>query len=129
MLVVLVLVFVAFCLFFFFFFSSRRRHTRSDRDWSSDVCSSDLRSPGIFQKSRIRTSPHSIFSRVFLAMGAVRACTGACGKKRVWPTGFQHSLTRRAIRACLESMPLLIRRNARQRRSEEHTSELQSRSD
>src|SRR5206468_6266019 len=24
-------------------FSSRRRHTRSDRDWSSDVCSSDLR--------------------------------------------------------------------------------------
>src|SRR3989440_2607234 len=33
-----------YCLlsFFFFFFSSRRRHTRSDRDWSSDVCSSDL---------------------------------------------------------------------------------------
>ena len=25
-------------------FSSRRRHTRSDRDWSSDVCSSDLQS-------------------------------------------------------------------------------------
>src|SRR5699024_9050153 len=25
-----------------FFFSSRRRHTRSKRDWSSDVCSSDL---------------------------------------------------------------------------------------
>src|SRR5207248_6281235 len=29
--------------FFFFFFSSRRRHTRSYGDWSSDVCSSDLR--------------------------------------------------------------------------------------
>src|SRR2546422_5503419 len=29
-------------LFFFFFFSSRRRHTRCSRDWSSDVCSSDL---------------------------------------------------------------------------------------
>src|SRR5699024_11568653 len=28
-----------------FFFSSRRRHTRSKRDWSSDVCSSDLRHP------------------------------------------------------------------------------------
>src|SRR5437868_10488045 len=27
---------------FDFFFSSRRRHTRSKRDWSSDVCSSDL---------------------------------------------------------------------------------------
>src|SRR5262245_3761325 len=31
--------------FFFFFFSSRRRHTRCLSDWSSDVCSSDLR-PG-----------------------------------------------------------------------------------
>src|SRR5690606_41888453 len=31
-------------IFFFivFFFSSRRRHTRFSRDWSSDVCSSDL---------------------------------------------------------------------------------------
>src|SRR5690625_5990658 len=28
----------------FFFFSSRRRHTRWPRDWSSDVCSSDLSS-------------------------------------------------------------------------------------
>src|SRR3712207_8703814 len=27
---------------YFFFFSSRRRHTRYWRDWSSDVCSSDL---------------------------------------------------------------------------------------
>src|SRR5699024_11334116 len=30
-----------------FFFSSRRRHTRSKRDWSSDVCSSDL----LFQRT------------------------------------------------------------------------------
>src|SRR5207245_7007100 len=38
-----------FCLFYvvfvFFFFSSRRRHTRCYRDWSSDVCSSDLLEP------------------------------------------------------------------------------------
>src|SRR5688572_31411913 len=33
--------------FFFFFFSSRRRHTRFDCDWSSDVCSSDLRTLGV----------------------------------------------------------------------------------
>src|SRR6266576_4083231 len=31
----------------FFFFSSRRRHTRSLRDWSSDVCSSDLDEHGL----------------------------------------------------------------------------------
>src|SRR5262245_62225355 len=35
---------LTFCSFlFFFFFSSRRRHTRCLSDWSSDVCSSDLR--------------------------------------------------------------------------------------
>src|SRR5207245_11726292 len=32
------------CTLLFFFFSSRRRHTRCYRDWSSDVCSSDLMS-------------------------------------------------------------------------------------
>src|SRR5690606_13514989 len=32
---------IIFC--FIFFFSSRRRHTRFSRDWSSDVCSSDLK--------------------------------------------------------------------------------------
>src|SRR5439155_10556966 len=36
---------VYFSYFFFFFFSSRRRHTRWPRDWSSDVCSSDLGVP------------------------------------------------------------------------------------
>src|SRR3989449_9551682 len=33
----------------FFFFSSRRRHTRCSRDWSSDVCSSDLFEPLTFE--------------------------------------------------------------------------------
>src|SRR2546422_9423487 len=33
---------ISFLVYFFFFFSSRRRHTRCSRDWSSDVCSSDL---------------------------------------------------------------------------------------
>src|SRR3989449_5976938 len=35
-----------------FFFSSRRRHTRCSRDWSSDVCSSDLGPPS--QRGRYR---------------------------------------------------------------------------
>src|SRR5690606_40234243 len=40
----------------FFFFSSRRRHTRFSRDWSSDVCSSDLNSITLpsFLESRFR---------------------------------------------------------------------------
>src|SRR5256885_10916828 len=40
----------------FFFFSSRRRHTRLQGDWSSDVCSSDLRN---------RDDYRQIFSAVF----------------------------------------------------------------
>src|SRR6266496_5580817 len=39
---VIALLTIALAVFFFFFFSSRRRHTSSLRDWSSDVCSSDL---------------------------------------------------------------------------------------
>src|SRR5690606_41198356 len=37
----------------YFFFSSRRRHTRFSRDWSSDVCSSDLdeRLPAVFERT------------------------------------------------------------------------------
>src|SRR5262245_62630888 len=35
-----------------FFFSSRRRHTRCLSDWSSDVCSSDLRRYGVFDSER-----------------------------------------------------------------------------
>src|SRR5690554_2505000 len=36
--------------FFFFFFSSRRRHTRCGRDWSSDVCSSDLKEQAAYAR-------------------------------------------------------------------------------
>src|SRR6185312_1556372 len=39
--------YIELAVYLFFFFSSRRRHTISDRDWSSDVCSSDLEWPPI----------------------------------------------------------------------------------
>src|SRR2546422_8224553 len=42
---------VCCCVMLFFFFSSRRRHTRCSRDWSSDVCSSDL-VPGVVRERR-----------------------------------------------------------------------------
>src|SRR2546422_3318398 len=41
----------------FFFFSSRRRHTRCSRDWSSDVCSSDL--VGVRELIRVRTEKNA----------------------------------------------------------------------
>src|SRR5690606_41119580 len=42
----------------FLFFSSRRRHTRFSRDWSSDVCSSDL-SPGLQSWEALRAGRKS----------------------------------------------------------------------
>src|SRR5699024_11462982 len=50
-----------------FFFSSRRRHTRSKRDWSSDVCSSDL-------VGHLRLDPRP---------GAVVAAAARCGARVV----------------------------------------------
>src|SRR5690349_23176788 len=46
LLLILLLFVLILLLRIMFFFSSRRRHTRSLRDWSSDVCSSDLRFVG-----------------------------------------------------------------------------------
>src|SRR5207245_3803539 len=40
-----------------FFFSSRRRHTRCYRDWSSDVCSSDLFNSEEEMLTKLRTNP------------------------------------------------------------------------
>src|SRR5437660_5750820 len=51
-----------FFLYFFFFFSSRRRHTRWPRDWSSDVCSSDLEAPKM-------ASPTTNFIRRIILLG------------------------------------------------------------
>src|SRR5206468_6477496 len=46
-----------------FFFSSRRRHTRSDRDWSSDVCSSDLRDLRVRLVRELRIDRHDASAR------------------------------------------------------------------
>src|SRR5256886_12720657 len=53
----------------FFFFSSRRRHTRFDCDWSSDVCSSDLKA-----RTKTLTIPRQVamyLARNMLAMQLV----------------------------------------------------------
>src|SRR5690349_22251688 len=85
------------CVFFFFFFSSRRRHTRSLRDWSSDVCSSDL------------------------ALAVVAHLIEA-SREVVSGTGFRgHDIYRAVLARIMEP--------DRGGRSEEHTSELQSRRD
>src|SRR5699024_11484167 len=49
-------------LYILFFFSSRRRHTRSKRDWSSDVCSSDLKTAPILAVANWVTSHSNLLS-------------------------------------------------------------------
>src|SRR5207247_6590505 len=53
-----------------FFVSSRRRHTRSTRDWSSDVCSSDLQSPECSWSSGVVSDPRSILGIAALSHSA-----------------------------------------------------------
>src|SRR5690606_32637830 len=62
----------------FLFFSSRRRHTRFSRDWSSDVCSSDLRASAAGPSRRL---PELVFA------GADRYRL-----VRAWPRGRHHAL-------------------------------------
>src|SRR5699024_11237071 len=54
----------------FFFFTSRRRHTSSKRDWSSDVCSSDLKSVSKISTRWIITK-HVIKDVIFYALSSV----------------------------------------------------------
>src|SRR5690606_40122471 len=62
-----------------FFFSSRRRHTRFSRDWSSDVCSSDLtRSVG--HSSRLQTRDGR------LTKSLEQTAKPGCKTLRTWPT-------------------------------------------
>src|SRR5690606_18718118 len=49
--------------FIYFFFSSRRRHTRFSRDWSSDVCSSDLYARRRFEPMRLSPSPRQFLRK------------------------------------------------------------------
>src|SRR5690606_41197878 len=59
----------------YFFFSSRRRHTRFSRDWSSDVCSSDLPEQG----QRRRADPLPRLRRGRRSDGGPR-CGGRAGQ-------------------------------------------------
>src|SRR5699024_12015582 len=61
-------------LFYLVLFSSRRRHTRSKRDWSSDVCSSDLGytiyeyNPTVFKPFHVNMEPLTWKRRIRLLM-------------------------------------------------------------
>src|SRR3712207_3474328 len=71
----------------FFFFSSRRRHTRYWRDWSSDVCSSDLSSrrtlANLDEFVRERSSTWSELEHLLNAARSTPARLGPDGVRRL----------------------------------------------
>src|SRR5205814_4294216 len=64
----------------FFFFSSRRRHTRCLSDWSSDVCSSDLKPVQLASRKQKKTG---IWGDGILGTGVLRSPTARSEERRV----------------------------------------------
>src|SRR5256886_11963916 len=75
---------------FVFFFSSRRRHTRFDCDWSSDVCSSDL---------KYRVSPLTAFLLRTMGLVKVRYFSqpNLLAGRRLVPEFFQEQVSGAAL--------------------------------
>src|SRR2546422_5533439 len=94
----------------FFFFSSRRRHTRCSRDWSSDVCSSDLTE--VLGSLPMRAVPSSWIDHPSVSTFSSVPTTSIPAAS--------------SISRPVATMSSAILRSLSER-SEEHTSELQSR--
>src|SRR6266704_2308645 len=103
-------------IFVIFFFSSRRRHTRSKRDWSSDVWSSDLRSlhmaPWTFMM-RWRSKTTSSVPTILCGAAVVQAASVAA--TRGISTRLRRSLARRVMSpprswGALPSLDLVLHR-------------------
>src|SRR5690606_26697634 len=103
---------------FWFFFSSRRRHTRFSRDWSSDVCSSDLGREGLSEDQLFQIGA-GLFEagRYDGAVDAFRKAVALNPFSRDAHFNLAQSLYQRAQELQPEEGA----------RPEEHTSELQSR--
>src|SRR5216684_8213037 len=90
----------------FFFFSSRRRHTRCSRDWSSDVCSSDLGSPELIQIARRVIPPYALTQpTIEAALRALEPEELAVSRGRVEALLMEKDYLRRG----LEDSPLVSR--------------------
>src|SRR2546422_5103505 len=142
------------CMIFFFFFSSRRRHTRCSRDWSSDVCSSDLvihghAVPVEVDRCRERIQGTALGFRYHLIYVELQPCVDELvpradprelGREpgghvfrgrlrqppaRASPIGSEP--LERAPDPCLIGVRRMAGEQGLHQRSEEHTSELQSR--
>src|SRR2546428_8910719 len=77
-----------------FFFSSRRRHTRSDRDWSSYVCSSDL-----IRVGKVKASVYIVAAILASLSGVILVVIQGQGRADL-ATGYERSEERRVGKEC-----------------------------
>src|SRR3712207_7809082 len=107
-------------IYIFFFFSSRRRHTRYWRDWSSDVCSSDLDVICVVEEPKDVVAierTREFRGRYHVLGGAISPIEG------IGPDDLRvKELMTRLMNGTVTELII-----ATDPRSEEHTSELQSR--
>src|SRR3712207_7196940 len=90
----------------FFFFSSRRRHTRYWRDWSSDVCSSDLGGDGMSEawvlgQRALREgwrTPEALLPTLFIPLFFLVVNVGQAAK--IFPAASTRSEERRVGKEC-----------------------------
>src|SRR5690625_4423231 len=94
-----------------FFFSSRRRHTRWPRDWSSDVCSSDLSASTWRPRSRTATPIAVWQSRRWRAASVSISCRWP-GNASIW----RFAAATTSSRPCRPFSPSLARPTSRKRR-------------
>src|SRR5439155_21396003 len=69
------------------FFSSRRRHTRWPRDWSSDVCSSDLTRKGLgsaIERATVEVGRPTFFSMLIIIAAHIPIFTLQCHEGRIF---------------------------------------------
>src|SRR6266849_4950125 len=93
-----------------FFFSSRRRHTRSTRDWSSDVCSSDLSATACVASGALSRGPIPVPPVVSTDRKSTRLNSSHewisyavfCLKKKRWPNCPLRSGTKPALNKITE---------------------------
>src|SRR3546814_1635707 len=111
-----------FC--FVFFFKQKTAYEMRISDWSSDVCSSDLGRGGIAGGVRVRDRPPSRPRRLLPRLPAQPL--GGAGGLRRHRAGLLHGGRRERLSRVAMACGMRTGRAALRRRSEEHTSELQS---
>src|SRR6266513_4827374 len=104
----------------FFFFSSRRRHTRSKRDWSSDVCSSDLgrvRTFDFFERSSVwEGAPERFRLHALATQHAADRLAAEIGyehRDRLTATSFLHDIGKLVLLHAYPGYPGQVHRGAR----------------